>query len=119
MKLATFLATLFLSACVANRTTIQSTWTDQEYVGAALGRVAVVAMFDTRVDSLAFEPNASDYLAPEGVETVPSHELLAPAEAQQLDEQAVRGRLAAADVDGILIFRLVVASGSPPRAERA
>jgi hypothetical protein len=64
-------------------------------------------MFETRADSLAFERNAAEYLAAEGVETVPAHEILAPAEARRLDEEQVRARLAAADVDGVLIFRLI------------
>jgi hypothetical protein len=107
MKLPLLAAALLVSACVAHRTTIQSTWADTEYAGRPLARVAVVAMFETRADSLAFERNAAEYLAAEGVETVPAHALLAPAETQRLDEDEVRARLAATDIDGVLIFRLL------------
>jgi len=107
MKFQLILPAVMLAACVANRTTIQSTWTDEEYRGAPLDRVAVVAMFETRADSLAFERDAATYLATEGVETVPAHEILAPADAQRLGEAEVRERLADTDIDGILIFRLV------------
>jgi hypothetical protein len=107
MKPLLFLAAVVLCSCVGTRTTIQSTWADTDYAGAPLHRVAVVAMFETRADSLAFERNAAEYLAAERVEAVPAHEILAPAEAQRLDEEEVRARLAAADVDGVLIFRLV------------
>jgi hypothetical protein len=98
---------LLLSACVANRTSIQSSWADDAYHGPPLGRVAVVALFETRADSLAFERSASDYLTTQGVETLPAHEILTAEQTQTLDEAAVRDRLAATDVDGLLIFRLI------------
>jgi hypothetical protein len=66
-----------------------------------------VALFDTRADSLSFERSAADYLATHGVEIVPGHSLLTVEETQTLDETEVRQRVAAADVDGLLIFRLI------------
>jgi hypothetical protein len=108
MKLLIFSASaLLLSACVANRTTIQASWADDAYSGPPLGRFAVVALFETRADSLAFERNASDYLTTRGVETLPAHEILTAEQTQTLDEAAVRDRLAATDVDGVLTFRLI------------
>jgi hypothetical protein len=107
MKLPIIGAAVLLSACAASRTTIQSSWTDAEYAGPPLDRIAVVALFDTRADSLAFERNAADYLERLEVATVPAHELLTPEETLTLDEAQIRERLAPADVDGILIFRLV------------
>jgi hypothetical protein len=107
MKLFVIWAGVLVAGCVANRTTIQSTWADDQYAGPPLDRVAVVAMFETRADSLAFEREAAEYLAAQGVETVAAHEVLAPAETQRLDEAEVRERLEPADVDGVLIFRLV------------
>jgi hypothetical protein len=107
MKLPIIGAAFLLSACAASRTTIQSSWTDAEYAGPPLDRIAVVALFDTRADSLAFERNAADFLESLKVATVPAHELLTPAETLTLDEEQIRERLAATDVDGILIFRLV------------
>jgi hypothetical protein len=107
MKLRIIAASIVRSACVANRTTIESSWTDAEFSGPPLDRVAVVALFHTRADSLAFERNAVQYLATNGVAAVPAHELLTPAATQELDENAVREQLAAADVDGVLLFRLV------------
>jgi hypothetical protein len=100
-------AAALLSACAANRTTIRSSWTDAEYTGPPLDRIAVVALFDTRADSLAFERNAAEYLESLKIATVPAHELLTPAETLTLDEEQIRERLAPTDVDGILIFRLV------------
>ena len=100
-------AVILSSGCAASRTTIQSSWTDSAYAGPPLDRVAVVALFDTRADSLAFERSASDYFAMRGVATVPAHELLTPAAIERLDETEIRERLAATDVDGVLIFRLV------------
>ena len=100
-------AFILLSGCAASRTTIQSSWTDAEYAGPPLDRVAVVALFDTRADSLAFERSATDYLAMRGVATVPAHELLTPTAIEKLDETEIRERLAATNVDGVLIFRLV------------
>ena len=109
MKLPIIAASIVLSACIANRTTIESSWTDAEYSGPPLDRVAIVALFPTRADSLAFERNAADYLAANGVAAVPAHALLNPASGQEeLDESAVREQLAAAaNVDGVLLFRLV------------
>lgn len=96
-----------LSGCAASRTTIESSWADAQYSGPPLQRIAVVALFDTRADSLAFERNAAEYLESLEIATVAAHELLTPAAAPTLDEAQVRERLAPADVDGILIFRLV------------
>jgi hypothetical protein len=107
MKLPIIAASLLLSACVANRTTIESSWTDAEYAGPPLDRVAIVALFHTRADSLAFERNAAEYLAADGVAAVPAHELLTPATSHELDERTVLEQLAGADVDGVLLFRLV------------
>jgi hypothetical protein len=108
MKLPIIAASIVLSACIANRTTIESSWTDAGYSGPPLGRVAIVALFPTRADSLAFERHATDYLAANGVAAVPAHALLTPAASQELDEGAVRKQIAAAaNVDGVLLFRLV------------
>jgi hypothetical protein len=107
MKLPLIGVALLLSACAVSRTTIQSSWTDAEYSGPPLNRVAVVALFDTRADSLAFERSAADYLADRGVATVAAHELLPAADIPARDETQIREQLAATNVDGILIFRLV------------
>lgn len=107
MKLAIVGAALLLSGCAASRTTIQSSWIDAAYSGPPLDRIAVVALFDTRADSLSFERSATDYFAMHGVATVPAHELLTPTATQTLDEAEIRDRLAAANVDGVLIFRLL------------
>ena len=100
-------AAALLTGCAASRTTIESSWVDAEYSGPPLDRIAVVALFDTRADSLAFERNAAEHLQSLEIATVPAHELLTPAETLTLDEAQIRERLAPADVDGILIFRLV------------
>jgi hypothetical protein len=107
MKLPIVAAALLLSGCAASRTTIESSWADAEYSGPPLDRIAVVALFDTRADSLAFERNAADFLESLEIATVPAHALLTPAETLTLDEAQIRERLAPTDVDGILIFRLV------------
>jgi hypothetical protein len=100
-------AAVALAACAASRTTIQSKWADAAYSGPPLDRIAVVALFDTRADSLSFERSAADYLATQGVAIVPGHELLGTEETRTLDETEMRERLAAADVDGLLIVRLI------------
>jgi hypothetical protein len=107
MKILLSGACIFLAACVTGRTTIESSWSDEAYSGPPLDRVAVIALFETRADSLSFERSAADYLATQGVEIVPGHELLAPEQTQRMDEQQVRDRIAATDVDGLLIFRLI------------
>ena len=107
MKLAIVGACVVLASCAASRTMIQSKWADDAYSGPPLERVAVVALFDTRADSLSFERSAADYLATQGVEVVPGHTLLTPEETQTLDETEVRQRITATDVEGLLIFRLI------------
>ncbi|HUQ53654.1 MAG TPA: hypothetical protein VM692_15610 [Gammaproteobacteria bacterium] len=107
MKLLITGACVLLTACAASRTTIQSQWADDAYSGPPLDRLAVVALFDTRAESLSFEQSAADYLAAQGIETVPGHALLSPEDGRTLDEAEVRDRVAATDVDGLLIFRLV------------
>jgi hypothetical protein len=107
MKLPIIGTCVLLAACAASRTTIQSQWADETYRGPPLDRIAVVALFDTRAESLAFERSAAEYLAARGVEIVPGHELLTAEETQALDETEVRQRIAATDVDGLLIFRLI------------
>jgi hypothetical protein len=106
-KLALIGATLWVAACASNRTTIQSTWSDHSYSGPPLDRIAVVALFETRVESLAFEEEAAEYLASQGVAAVPAHEIVTAAELRSLDEAEIRERLAATDVDGVLIVRLI------------
>jgi hypothetical protein len=106
MRLHVIAAGLLLSACVANRTTIQSTWSDERYTGPPLDRVAVAAMFETRADNLAFEREAVEFFARQGVETIPAHALLTTV-GQRLDESELREQLSRSDVDGVLIFRLI------------
>ena len=107
MKLPIIAVCVLLSGCVAGRTTIQSSWADDGYSGPPLDRLAVVALFETRAESLSFEESAAEYFAMHGVETVPGHELLTPEETRTLDETEVRERVAATDVDGLLIVRLI------------
>jgi hypothetical protein len=107
MRLPIIGTCVLLAACAASRTTIQSQWADDAYYGPPLDRIAVVALFDTRAESLSFESSAAEYLAGRGVEIVPGHELLTADETQRLDETEVRERIAATDVDGLLIFRLI------------
>ena len=55
-------AAVLLSAYAASRTTSQSSRIDAEYCGPPLDRIAVVALFDTRADGLAFETALFDDL---------------------------------------------------------
>src|SRR5262245_18210265 len=107
MKILSIVAAALLTACVANRTTIQSSWADEAYSGPPLQRIAVVALFDTRADSLSFERSAAEHFAAEGVEILPGHELVPAQDAHRLTEAEIKERIATTDVDGLLIFRLV------------
>ena len=108
MRLAIILAVhVALCACAASRTTIQSQWADEAYSGPPLDRIAVVALFETRADSLSFERSAAEYLAARGVEVIAGHSLLTAEEMQTLEENELRQRVASTDVDGLLIFRLI------------
>ncbi len=107
MKLSIVACGLLLLTACASRTTIQSRWRDNAYAGPPLDKLAVVALFSTRAESLSFETSAAEYLATQGVEIVSGHSLLSAGDTQTLDEHDVRSRIADIDVDGLLIFRLI------------
>lgn len=108
MKSALVIGCTWLAGCAASQTTIQSTWTDKSYRGGPLDELAVVALFDTRTDSLSFEQSAAEYLATQGIGVVQAQMMIAARdEPDALEDRDVRAQLAALDTDGVLIFRLI------------
>jgi hypothetical protein len=103
IRTITSLAILPLLGCSA--TTIQSTWTDPTFERNPFGRIAVVALFDTVAENRTFEENAARELEQRGVDAVPSYTILGDDRMYEQDE--LRAELAEADVDGILIYRLI------------
>jgi hypothetical protein len=105
----TRIATIFpIVMCVcscATSTTIESSWTDPTYSGAPFQRVAVVALFDTASESREFEQNAAEKLHGRGVAAVQGHSILEDERMYEQDE--LRAKLADANVDAILIYRLI------------
>lgn len=87
-------------------TTIQSSWTDPTFAGASFRRVAVVALFDTEAESRTFEENAAAALEARGVDAVPSYTILGD-DGRVGEQEELKRELASADVDGILIYRLI------------
>jgi len=96
------LASLF--GCVTP-TTIESSWVDPTFDRGPFHRVAVVALFDTDAESRSFEQTAAHALEERGADAVEAHSIIG--EARMLDQKELRAKLAAADVDGILIYRLI------------
>lgn len=93
-----------LALCGCSATTIRSTWTDPTLSSARFDRVAVVALFDSTAESRTFEETAASTL--DGlVEAVPAYTILGDDRMYEQDE--LRTELASADIDGILIYRLI------------
>lgn len=93
-----------LAGC-ASATRIQSSWTDPTFSGTPFDRVAVVALFDSTAESRTFEESAASALEARGVDAVPAYEIIS--DERMYEEAELRGQLADADVDAILIYRLI------------
>jgi len=96
------LASLF--GCVTP-TTIQSSWADPTFDRGPFRRVAVVALFDTDAESRSFEQQAKRALESKGADAVEAFTIVG--EERMLEQNALRGKLADANVDAILIYRLI------------
>ena len=93
-----------LGGC-ASATRIESSWTDPTYSGLPFDRIAVVALFDSTAESRTFERTAARALEERGIEAVPAYTIVS--EERMYEEPELRQELADADVDGILIYRLI------------
>ncbi len=96
------LASLF--GCVTP-TTVQSSWVDPTFDRSPFRRVAVVALFDTDAESRSFEQQATRALEAKGADAVEAHTIVG--EERMLEQNELRGKLAGANVDAILIYRLI------------
>jgi hypothetical protein len=99
------LLTALASFGCASSTSIQSTWSDPTFSGGPFDRIAVVAMFDSSAESRTFEQTAARALEERGISAVPAYTLVS--DARMYEEQELRAQLADADIDGILIYRLI------------
>jgi hypothetical protein len=99
-----FLAAVALSGC-ATSTRIQSTWTDPTFSGGPFDRIAVVALFDSTAESRTFEQTAAQALEERGVDAVPAYTIIS--DERMYEEAELREQLGDADVDGVLIYRLI------------
>lgn len=93
------------AACAYAPTSIETAWRDPTFHAAPFGRVAVVAMFDTAAESRTFEQTAAERLETRGIDAVPGYTILG--QDRMYEEAEMREALATADVDGILMFRLI------------
>ena len=93
-----------LSGCVAP-TTIESSWVDPTFDHGPFHRVAVVALFDTDSESRSFEQEAARALDERGADAVEAYSIIG--DAHMLEQKELRAKLADADVDAILIYRLI------------
>jgi hypothetical protein len=97
---------IVMCACsCATSTTIESSWTDPTHSEGSFQRVAVVALFDTASESREFEQNAAEQLEARGVAAVQSHSILE--DERMYEQDKLRAKLADANVDAILIYRLI------------
>ncbi len=86
-------------------TTIRSSWVDPTFARAPFQRVAVVALFDTDAESRSFEQRATRALEAKGADAVEAYTLIG--DERMLEQNEVRAKLADANVDAILIYRLI------------
>ncbi len=105
MKLRIMTAFLALTVAGCTATTIQSTWSDPTFTREPFERIAVVALFDTAAESRTFEESATRELEGRGVDAVAAYSILGDDRMREQDE--LRAELAEADVDAILIHRLI------------
>src|SRR5690606_16092313 len=96
---------LFASGCAISPTRIQSSWSDPTFTGPGFGRVAVLALFDTEAESRSFESVAVAELTERGIDAIPGRAIIEP----DIDatQEEVERALESADVEGLLIFRLI------------
>ena len=101
---AAFLIVL-ASGCAINPTRIESSWSDPTFAGPGFERVAVLALFDTEAESRSFEREAVAALAERGIDAVAGRTILEP----DIDysQPEMERALMSADVEGLLIFRLI------------
>ena len=96
---------LLSTGCAVSPTRIETSWRDPTFAGPGLERVAVLALFDTEAESRNFESEAVMQLRERNVEAVAGRSIL-DLDIRYSQEQMER-ELMGADVDGLLIFRLI------------
>jgi len=96
------LASLF--GCAAP-TTIQSSWVDPTFDRTPFRRIAVVALFDTDAENRSFEQQATRALEANGADAIEAYTIVG--EERMLEQRELRAKLAHANVDAILIYRLI------------
>jgi hypothetical protein len=104
LRVALVIALGTLFGCVTP-TTIQSSWVDPTFNRGPFHRVAVVALFDTDSESRSFEEEAAHALEDHGANAVEAYTIVG--DEHMLEQSELRAKLAEADVDAILIFRLI------------
>lgn len=96
---------LLTAGCAVSPTRIESSWRDPTFTGQGFERIAVLALFDTEADSRNFETTAAAQLLDRGIDAVAGHTLLDPS--VRYTQEEMERELMSADVDGLLIFRLI------------
>ncbi|MES1164498.1 MAG: hypothetical protein ABUR63_01970 [Verrucomicrobiota bacterium] len=103
-RMSATLACLALTVAAAScaTTDMTSTWTDPAAKGAALSKVAVICMTkDAGLRRIAEDSAAANLT---GAQAIPSYQILG--ETDLKDREAVKGKLRAAGVNGVLVMRL-------------
>ena len=97
---------LALAAAVASCATTEmtNTWTDPAAKGAALSKVAVVCLTKDPGLRRQGEDSAATQLRAKGGQAIPSYQLLG--ETDLKDREAVKAKLRASGVDGVLVLRV-------------
>ncbi|MFL5305425.1 MAG: hypothetical protein ACJ8F1_09430 [Polyangia bacterium] len=103
-RISATLAGLALAVAVAScaTTDMTSTWTDPSAKGIALSKVAVVCMTKDAGLRRTAEDAAASHLT--GAQAIPSYQILGDADLR--DREAVKAKLRAAGVNGVLVMRL-------------
>jgi len=85
-------------------TEMTNTWTDPAAKGAALSKVAVVCMSKDPGLRRQAEDSAAAQLQQKGAQAIPSYQLTGDADLK--DKEAIKAKLKAGGVDGVLVMRV-------------
>lgn len=98
-------AVLLAAGCAVSQTRIESSWLDPTLEDPGFERIAVLALFDTESESRNFETEAVSQLLDRDVYAIAGHTLLDPN--VRYTQEEMERELLNADVDGLLIYRLI------------
>ncbi|MDB4582701.1 hypothetical protein N9164_06085 [Draconibacterium sp.] len=116
MKKRTFLALIAISFLWSCSTTMQYTWTKEDYVGRKYNKILVIVEAQTQGGRINAETTIVDALAKEGITATNSLSVFPPGlNTHELSEDEIEKRILEKGYDGVLITSLVDAKSREVR----